>query len=134
MSFVYAVRRDKIREFALAVGETNALHFDPAAARAAGYADVVAPPMFVAVFAAPAFRDALWSLRPAADRRLTLHAAQEFRWKALVVAGDEITTSVLLAGDHTRGAHRTLTFETSSARGGELIVDGTWAVVVRARG
>ena len=47
---VYAVGREKVREYALAVGETNPLHLDVEAARAAGYADVVAPPMFAVVY------------------------------------------------------------------------------------
>jgi acyl dehydratase len=46
---VYAVGREKIREYAHAVGETNPLHLDPEAARAAGHRDVVAPPMFCVV-------------------------------------------------------------------------------------
>jgi hydroxyacyl-ACP dehydratase HTD2-like protein with hotdog domain len=35
-----------IRRFACATGETDPIHFDRDAARAAGFADVVAPPMF----------------------------------------------------------------------------------------
>ena len=35
-----------IRRFAMATGETDPIHFDPEAARAAGFRDVVAPPMF----------------------------------------------------------------------------------------
>ena len=50
----YAVCREKIREYALAVGETNPLHLDVAAAREAGHADVVAPPMFAVVYSFPA--------------------------------------------------------------------------------
>ena len=51
---LYAVGREKIKEYARAVGETNPLHLDVEAARAAGYADVVAPPMFAVVYSAPA--------------------------------------------------------------------------------
>ncbi len=40
----YAVGREKVREYASAVGETNPLYLDVEAAREAGYADVVAPP------------------------------------------------------------------------------------------
>ena len=40
---LYAVGREKIKEYARAVGETNPVHLDVEAARAAGYADVVAP-------------------------------------------------------------------------------------------
>ena len=47
----YAVGREKIREYAAAVGETNPLHHDLEAARAAGYGDLVAPPMFAVVYA-----------------------------------------------------------------------------------
>ena len=46
----YAVGREKIKEYARAVGETNPLHLDEKAAREAGYADVVAPPMFAVVY------------------------------------------------------------------------------------
>jgi acyl dehydratase len=35
-----------IAKFAQAIGERNPIHFDPAAAQAAGHADVVAPPLF----------------------------------------------------------------------------------------
>ncbi|TMK23734.1 MAG: MaoC family dehydratase, partial [Actinobacteria bacterium] len=47
---VYAVGREKVREYARAVGETNPVHLDLQAARDAGYADVVAPPMFAVVY------------------------------------------------------------------------------------
>ncbi len=50
---MYAVGREKIKEYARAVGETNPVHLDVEAARAAGYADVVAPPMFAVVYSAP---------------------------------------------------------------------------------
>ena len=48
----YAVGREKVREYAHAVGETDPRYLDPEAARAAGFADVVAPPMFAAVYCA----------------------------------------------------------------------------------
>ena len=41
-----AVTAGDIRRFAIATGETDPIHFDRDAARAAGYRDVVAPPMF----------------------------------------------------------------------------------------
>lgn len=36
----------EIRKFAHAIGESNPIHFDAQAARAAGHPDVVAPPLF----------------------------------------------------------------------------------------
>src|SRR5947209_6745384 len=83
----YAVGREKVREYAAAVGETNPLHFDVDAARAAGYADVVAPPMFAVVYGARAVGPALFDPDVGIDFARMLHAGQEFVWSAPVVAG-----------------------------------------------
>ena len=42
----YEVGREKIREFAAAIGDANPVYVDPAAARRSGYPDVIAPPTF----------------------------------------------------------------------------------------
>ena len=89
---LYAVGREKIREYALAVGESNELHFDLEAARAAGHEDLVAPPMFAAVYSAPSVFAALTDPEIGLDFAMLVHGAQEFRWGALVHAGDEIET------------------------------------------
>jgi acyl dehydratase len=130
----YLVGREKIREFALAVGETNPLYLDPDYARAAGHADVVAPPMFVSVYAGPVFREALWSPSLAVDRAMTVHGGQEFCWGALVSAGDEIRTVVDLRANETRTGGRVLMFKTTSAnQHGAMVAVGTWTVFVRDR-
>src|SRR5947208_11627353 len=90
---LYAVGREKIREYASAVGETNPLYFDVDAARAAGYADVVAPPMFAVVYSGRAITPALFDPEVGIDFPNMLHAGQEFAWGPVVVAGDEITTT-----------------------------------------
>src|SRR3954468_19944040 len=94
---VYAVGREKVREYALAVGETNPLHLEPEAARAAGHADVVAPPMFAAVYCAPAMAPAILDPDVGIDFARMVHGMQEFTWHELVVAGDEINTEAELA-------------------------------------
>lgn len=78
---LYAVGREKIREYAEAVGETNPLHHDLQAARAAGHADLVAPPMFVVVYASRAFMPALFDPELEIDFSMLVHGAQEFRWR-----------------------------------------------------
>jgi N-terminal half of MaoC dehydratase len=50
----YLVGREKVREYAHAIGETAPICHDVEAARAAGFADVVAPPMFACVYTWPA--------------------------------------------------------------------------------
>ncbi len=75
---VYAVGREKIREYAAAVGETNPLHLDVAAARAAGHADVVAPPMFAVVYAAPAIAPVFTDPEVGIDFARMVHGGQAF--------------------------------------------------------
>src|SRR3954454_20772606 len=90
---VYAVGREKVRESALAVGATNPVYLDVEAARAAGHADVVAPPMFAVVYSAPSVGPPIFDPEIELNFALMVPGAQEFEWGPLVVAGDEITTS-----------------------------------------
>ena len=53
---LYQVAREKIREFAEAIGATDPIHHDVEAARAAGYPDVVAPATFLTIIATAANR------------------------------------------------------------------------------
>ena len=74
----YAVGREKIKEYARAVGETNPVHLDVQAARDAGYADVVAPPMFAVVYCAPSMGPPLFDPDIEMNFALMVHGGQEF--------------------------------------------------------
>jgi acyl dehydratase len=129
----YAVGREKVIEYAHAVGETNPLHLDPGAAREAGFADVVAPPMFAVVFSGRATTAALFDPGVGIDFAHMVHGGQEFRWGPLVVAGDEITTTTTIKDVSERGGMGFYVFETESVnQRGEMVVTGTWTNIVRA--
>jgi acyl dehydratase len=129
---VYAVGREKIREYAYATGETDPRHLDVEAARAAGYADVVAPPMFAAVYCGPAIGPAILDPEVGIDFARMVHGAQEFTWHAPVVAGDEITTEAELQDKAERGGLAFFTFRTvSTNQRGETVCEGTWTNIVR---
>jgi acyl dehydratase len=128
----YAVGREKVREYARAVGETNPLHLDPEAARAAGHRDVVAPPMFATVYTGPAMGPAFFDPEVGMDFSRMVHGAQEFAWGPLVVAGDEITTAVELADIYERTGMRFYVFKSrSDNQDGERVCTGTWTCIVR---
>jgi acyl dehydratase len=128
----YAVGREKIREFASAVGETNPLHHDLEAARAAGYDDLVAPPMFAVVYAGGAVFPALFDPEVGIDFARMVHGAQEFKWERLVIAGDEITTNAHLASAQEKAGLGFYVLEsTSTNQRGETVVTGTWTNIVR---
>jgi len=129
---VYAVGREKIREYANAVGETDPLYLDPAAARAVGHADVVAPPMFAVVYASPAIMPALFDPAVGINFAMLVHGGQEFEWGPLVVAGDEVTTSVVLKEITEQDGKGFYVFESvSENQRGELVSRGIWTNIVR---
>ena len=111
---LYAVGREKVKEYAAAVGEHNPLHLDHEAARAAGFADVVAPPMFAVVYTSRAIMPALFDPEVGIDFAHLVHGGQEFRWGPLVVAGDEITTTTTIADVAQRGEMGFYVFSTES--------------------
>jgi len=128
----YAVGREKVREYASAVGETNPLHFDVEAARAAGYDDVVAPPMFAVLYASRSVAPALFDPEVGIDFARMLHAGQEFVWGELVVAGDEITTTASVKDISERGGMNFFVFESvSKNQRDETVCTGTWTQIVR---
>jgi acyl dehydratase len=128
----YAVGREKIREYAAAVGETNALHHDLEAARAAGYDDLVAPPMFVVVYAGRSVGPAVVDPDVGIDLMLMVHGSQEFQWGPVVVAGDEITTVTTVKEIAERGGMGFYVFESASEnQRGETVCTGTWTNIVR---
>ena len=128
----YAVGREKIREYALAVGETNPLHLDVAHARGKGYRDLVAPPMFCVVYCGAALGPVMFDPEVGIDFARLLHSAQEFRWGPLVIAGDEIATTMTVKDISARGEMGFYTFESvSKNRDGATVCVGTWSNIVR---
>ena len=129
---VYAVGREKIREYANATGETNPVCLDPASARVAGYADVVAPPMFAVVYSAPAMGPAILDPDVAINFAAMVHGGQDFVWGPPVVAGDEITTTATVKDISERGGMGFYVFESvSDNQRGETVCTATWTNIVR---
>ncbi|HEX4281273.1 MAG TPA: MaoC family dehydratase N-terminal domain-containing protein [Solirubrobacteraceae bacterium] len=128
----YAVGREKVREYAHAVGETNPLYLNVEAARDAGYADVVAPPMFAVVYQGRAITPALFDPELGIDFPRMLHGGQEFRWGPVVVAGDEIATTATVKDINVRGGMIFYLFEVDSRnQRGETVCTGVWTNLVR---
>ncbi|MFZ5889628.1 MAG: FAS1-like dehydratase domain-containing protein [Myxococcota bacterium] len=103
---VYEVSREKIREYALATGDEHPFYFDPKAARAFGYRDVIAPPSFAVMLF---FRFGGWPLYdPAFGKKkapVCVHRAQRASHIRPICAGDELVqkttvNDVLEVGPH----------------------------------
>src|SRR3954449_7151989 len=123
----YEVGREKIREYANAVGETEAVYTDAEAARAAGFRNVVAPPMFAVVYSAPAVRPAVLDPELGINLMMMLHGSQEFVWGEPACAGDTITTAAEVKDVYEKDGRQFFVFESvSKNQEGAEVVRGTW--------
>lgn len=130
--FDYEVGREKIREYAHAVGETDPVYFDREAARAAGYRDVVAPPMFAVVYSAGSVGPAVLDPDVGIDFMRMVHGGQEFAWSEPVCSGDTITTETTVADISERSGRKFYVFESvSHNQDGREVVRARWTNIVR---
>jgi len=86
-AMTYEVGKEKIGEYARVLGIENPVHFDREAARAAGFRDVVAPPMFAVVYSAPAVAPAIFDPEVGINFALMVHGGQELWRRALNRSG-----------------------------------------------
>ena len=90
----YEVGREKIREFATAIGDPNPAYVDPEAARALGHPDVIAPPTFPIVVALAAANQVTFDPELGLDYTRVVHGDQRFVVTRPVRAGDRLTVVV----------------------------------------
>ncbi len=121
----YSVGREKVREFARAVFADDPQHTDPAAARALGYADVVAPPTFAMVVQDLTLQQLLAEPDSGIELSHVLHAEQRFAYTRPIVAGDELVAQLAVTGIRTLGGNAMVT---SNA----VVTDASGAHVVTA--
>lgn len=128
----YQVGREKIKEYANVLGIENPVHFDLGTAREAGFRDVVAPPMFVVVYASPALLPALFDSEVAMNFATMVHGGQEFEWGEPACSGDEITTVARCLSIEEKMGNGFYVFETNSVNGdGAQVARGVWTNIVR---
>jgi acyl dehydratase len=131
-AFEYEVGREKIREYANAVGEDNPVHHDREAAQSAGFGDVVAPPMFAVVYSAGAMGPAILDPELGINLMLMVHGGQEFVWGEPVCAGDTVTTEATVKELYEKDGRKYYVFESvSKNQDGADTVRATWTNIVR---
>ena len=127
----YLVGREKIREFAAAIGATNPEYHHPEAARAIGYADVVAPPTFPTVVTMAASRQIISDPELGLDYTRVVHGDQRFSYTRPVVAGDTLICTNTVEEITQRGGHDFMTTRTDvTTESGEPVVTA-WSKLVQ---
>lgn len=89
----YEVGREKIREFAEAIGDGSPVYTDPEAAKALGYPDVIAPPTFAFMLTYRAAGTVLVDPELGLDYSRMVHGDQSFAYKRPVRAGDRLSVT-----------------------------------------
>jgi acyl dehydratase len=130
--FEYEVGKEKIAEYARAVGEDNPVYFDRERAREAGFRDVAAPPMFAVVYSSGSVGPGIFDPEVGIDFAMMVHGGQEFVWGEPVCAGDVISTETTVKDISEKGGMGFYVFESVSRnQDGDEVVRGTWTNIVR---
>jgi acyl dehydratase len=128
----YAVGREKIREFAEAVGADDPVHVDQALARERGYRDVIAPPTFAVLIAQQCDRQFIADPEAGIDYSRLVHGAERFVHHRPITAGDEIVGVLTVDSVKEVGGNAmVITRSELSTIGGEPVCTATSTVVIR---
>lgn len=131
----YRVSREKIREFADAIGDPNPAYRSVQAARELGHPDVVAPPTFPIVLTLPAGHQLLFDPAAGIDYGRVVHGEQRFVHTRPVRAGEELQV-VVSVEEIRQAAGNDLITSRSEVRttDGELVTTAYAVIVVRGEG
>jgi acyl dehydratase len=128
----YAVDSALIASFAAAVGAHDPVHTDAGAARAAGYADVVAPPTMAVRFSQEAERAYVTDPEAGIDYTRVVHGEQRFVHHRPITAGDEVTGTTTVDAVRQAGGHAMITTRTEiTTASGEALATSMSTIVVR---
>lgn len=128
----YLVGREHVRAFARAIFATSPIHLDPAAARAAGYADVVAPTTFPAVLQDACMQLFLADPDVGIELQNVVHGDEGFRYERPIVAGDELGATLEITSIKTLAGNSMIAADTVvSDATGSTVVTATATLVVR---
>jgi acyl dehydratase len=128
----YEVSRVKIAEFADAIGDPNPLYREHAAAQAAGYPDVIAPPTFAIVITTAASARAVADPGLGLNYAMVVHGEQRFEYSRQICAGDVVTAQATISDIKDAGRNVLLTTTTEiRTAGGEHVCTAHSTLVER---
>jgi acyl dehydratase len=129
---VYEVSREKIREFADAIGDANQLYRDVTAARKAGYPDVIAPPTFATIINLSAINAIITDPDLGLDYGRMVHGDQSFSYRRPIHAGDRLVSVTRVDAIMSRAGNDFITMVADIlTEDGELVLAAKAQLVVR---
>jgi acyl dehydratase len=107
----YEVGREKIRDFATAIGDFNPIYHDEGAAKAAGYDDIIAPPTFLTTLGFKFGPQVVGDPELGLNYAMVVHGEQEFEILRPVKPGDMLVGKPKITQIAARGKNEFLTYE-----------------------
>ena len=128
----YEVGREKIREFADALGDPEPAYRDPPAAAALGYPDVIAPPTFAIVVTLPAGQQVIADPELGLDYSRVVHGEQRFVHFRPLHAGDRVRVVVTVENIRSAAGNDMISTRSDiSTEDGELVCTAYSVLVSR---
>jgi acyl dehydratase len=129
----FDMERGRLRLFAKAIGETDPIYTDVAAARAAGHPDLPVPPSFLGNSIELEIPDPLgWVAGLGGNTQGTTHAEEIFTYHKMAYAGDSLTFRRRIVDVYTKkgGQLEFVVKQTDIYRGDELIAEAQFVMAL----
>jgi len=129
----YEVGREKIREFAAALGDSNPAYHDVDTAKELGHSDLVAPPTFAVVVTRGPQVAVIDDPELGLDFSRVVHGDQKFQYTRPIVAGEMLHTTASVHSARTIAGNDILTIRSDVAdEAGAPVVSVFATLVARA--
>ena len=107
----FAVERERVLQFADAIGEDDPIYRDPEAAKAAGYDDQLAPPTFLTAMQIMTSGQVVVDQELGLNYALVVHGEQEYRYRRPIHVGDVLSAVPRIADIYSKGPNEFLVIE-----------------------
>jgi acyl dehydratase len=108
----YEVGREKIREFADAIGDVNPVYRDTESAKGFGHPDVIAPPTFSMVVAMRALMPVMEDSELRSSFTHVIHGDQRFVYDRPVRVGDRLSATATISNFRSMAGNAIITVTT----------------------
>jgi acyl dehydratase len=128
----YEIGREKMKEYAVAIGDMNPMYQDREAGKKSKYGDNIAPPNFAAVYNLMGCAQMFFDPELKLNMGMLVHGEQDFEFVKPVKPGDVITTTGKIVDIMAKGDNDLIVFEgRSTNQDGELVTIGRATFVIR---
>ncbi|MDP9343530.1 MAG: MaoC family dehydratase N-terminal domain-containing protein [Actinomycetota bacterium] len=131
----FPVERDRVVQFADAIGDDNLIYRDAEAAKAAGFPEQVAPPTFPTTMQLQTSGQVVLDPELGLDYSRVVHGEQEFELRRPVVVGDVLTATPRIADIYAKKSNEFLVTESEIRdASGDVVVVMRSTIISRGTG